>query len=96
MRCALEGLRDGSGHAATLGWTQGGAEARETRVAWSSAPVLMASACFGAEQSKGEGQGGRVRALGGESEGMEAWRSSAYTLEEQGCVAAMVWVPILG
>ena len=41
----------------------------------------------------------RSRAREGESEGMEAWRSSAYTLEEQGCVAAMVWVqwvPILG
>ena len=42
----------------------------------------------------GRGKGGRARGkserLGGESEGMEAWRSSASALEEQEHVAAMV------
>ena len=90
VRCALEGLGEGSVCGAALGWTQGGVEVRDTWAAWSSAPASMASARSGVEQSNGEGQGGRARALARESEGIEAWRSSASSLEEQGRMVVMV------
>ena len=43
-RRALEGIGEGSGRGAALGWTQGGAEVREIRAAWSSTPTSMAGA----------------------------------------------------